>query len=172
MLRLTSLAIICSALSAGAHADVRDTDRERVLGLPQPRPALALPKGDWTIQREQRRDGGTAVYYHLASDKTKLNFSVYIDKTTACSDADGCLKAALENKSYKEAKEMSVSSSGPFKVAAFFLDQPAGLPIQQAHVLASAYVEGVWFDIHISLAGKERPELAPLLELLKTVELR
>ncbi|MBQ0930617.1 hypothetical protein [Ideonella alba] len=136
------------------------------------KPAVSLPKSDWTIQREQRREDDSAVYYLLASDRTKLNLSVYIDKSTACSDADNCLKAALSNKSYKDATELTLIASGQFKGATFFLDQPAGLPIRQAHVLAAAYVDGIWFDIHISMAGKERPDLAPLLELLKSVELR
>jgi hypothetical protein len=171
---LISRALLCSMLLFGQtiKADVIDTPTGKTLSTRNGSPTLTLPKLDWRVAREQNRPDGTAVYYHLVSDSTQLNFSVYIDKTTACQTAEACLQAALKNESYKEAKELQQSTVGPFKLAQFFLDQPLGFPVKQAHILASAYVGGHWFDVHISNTGPERPSPVPLLELLKSVTLR
>jgi len=171
---LISRALFCSLLQFGltTKADVIDTPTEKAFSTRSGSPALVLPKQDWKVAQEHNRSDGTAVYYHLVSDSTQLNFSVYIDKTTVCQSAEACLQAALKNQSYKEAKEMQQSTVGPFQLAQFFLDQPQGFPVKQAHILASAYVDGHWFDVHISKTGPERPSPEPLLELLKSVTLR
>ena len=153
-------------------ADVRDTPTERALSLPAGAPALVIPRGDWTISREQRRPGDTAVYYMLTSESGQMVLSAYIDKTNACKSSEACLDEALKNQSYKDAKEQKAFESGPFKAAEFFLDQPKGTPIKQAHVLAAAYVDGHWFDLHISKSGPERPDPVALAELLKSLVLR
>ena len=107
-----------------------------------------------------------------ASERAKLVLSAYIDKTTVCSAATACLDEALKNQSYKEAKDLEKMEKGPFKAVRFFLDNPKGSPIKQAHVLAAAYVDGHWFDIHISATGPERPDMAPLVELLNSLAVR
>jgi hypothetical protein len=171
LLRTLSLALIAVA-AFPALADVRDTPTERALSLPAGAPALVIPRGDWTISREQRRPGDTAVYYMLTSESGQMVLSAYIDKTTVCKSAEACLDEALKNQSYKDAKEQKTFESGPFKAAQFFLDQPKGTPIKQAHVLAAAYVDGHWFDLHISKSSPERPDPAALAELLKSLVLR
>lgn len=155
-----------------AGADVRDTPSERAFSLSSGAPALALARGDWTISREQRRPGDAAVYYLLTSERARLVLSVYIDKSTVCQSAEACLRTALENKSYAQAKDQKAFEAGPFKATQFYLDQPNGVPVKQAHVLAAAYVDGHWFDVHISKTGAERPDLAPLVELLQGLSIR
>ena len=155
-----------------ATADVRDTPKERALSLPSGAPALVVERADWVISREQRRPGDTAVYYMLTSDKAQMVLSVYIDKSTACQSAEACLQEALKNQSYKEAKDQKLLQVGPFSAAQFYLDQPKGAPLKQAHMLAAAYVDGHWFDVHISKSGPDRPEMSALVELLKSVSVR
>lgn len=155
-----------------ACADIRDTASERALSLPAGTPALVVPRGDWVISREQRRPQDSAVYYMLTSDGTKMGLSAFIDKTTTCTSADACLQEILRNPAYKESQDQKFTQAGPFKVTTFYLDQPMGTKIFQAHVLAEAYVDGHWFDVHISKAGSERPDMAPLLELLKSLSIR
>jgi len=166
------LAAFLFAATSPAIADVRDGASERALSLPNGTPAIIIPKEGWLLQQERRRQGDTAVYYLLSNERSQLNFSVYIDKSESCQDAPACLKSALQNPSYKEAKEVSDAEVGLFKAVQFYIDQPNGIAIKQAHIVAAAYVDGQWFDVHISKAGQERPEMAPLVEFLKTVAVR
>jgi hypothetical protein len=166
------LAVLLFAAASASIADVRDGPSDRALSLPNGTPAIIIPKEGWLLQQERRRQGDTAVYYLLTNEKSQLNFSVYIDKTDSCHDAPACLKSALKNPSYKEAKELSDVEAGLFKAVQFYTDQPGGMAMKQAHILAAAYVDGEWFDVHISKAGKERPEIGPLVEFLRTVAVR
>jgi hypothetical protein len=149
-----------------------ESANERRISLPASASGLVMPRGDWTIQQEKRRPDGSAVYYMLASASTQMNFSVYVDKTNTCSSASTCLDSALKNPQYKDAKALLRSDDRLFQQAQFFIDEPQGFPIRQANLLASAYVDGQWFDIHISKVGKERPDMAALLEFLKTVSIK
>jgi len=67
---------------------------------------------------------------------------------------------------------MRRSDEGQFRVAQFYLDRPHGAPVQQANILAGAYVEGIWFDVHISKADADRPDMAALIEVLREVAIR
>lgn len=158
--------------SSTAIADINDTPTERRVSLPGNALGIVIPRDDWVVVKEQRRPGDTATYVMLSSENQQMFFSVYVDKTNVCRSSETCLEAALKNPQYKDAKEFQKSEDRQFKLAQFFLDQPQGAPIKQAHLLASTYVDGQWFDIHISKAGKERPETAPLLEFLRKVAVK
>jgi hypothetical protein len=166
------LSISLILFSAAAMADVNDTSTERRLSIPGGARGVAIPREDWTLNKEQRRPGDTAVYYMFSSEQRQMFFSVYIDKTNVCNSSDSCLEKALENSQYKDAKELRKTEVRQFKVAQFFLDNPRGAPIKQAQLIVSAYLDGQWFDIHISKAGAERPDMAALLEFLKTVTIK
>src|SRR4030095_12713572 len=101
----------------------------------------------------------------------KIAFSFYIDKTTDCQSAKACLNGALKNPAYGGAKELQLSESGPFAVARFFIDSPRGLSVYQANVLASAYVDGQWFDVHLSATDTQRPDMGRLVQFLQQVEI-
>ncbi len=167
-----TILVSATALSLVAFADVRDTPVERAFSLPSGTPSLVVARGDWIISREQRRSGDSAIYYMLTSESTQLVLSVYIDKSNACKTSEGCLSTALENQSYREAKDLKTFDAGAFKAAQFYLDQPKGLPLKQAHILAALYTQGHWFDIHISKSSTDRPDMAPLLELLGKLSVR
>lgn len=155
-----------------AHADVNDTATERRFSIPSAAPGLVMPRADWVLNKEQRRPDGKVAYYMMSSEQARAVFSVYIDKTGPCRSADDCLKEALKNPQYKNAQETKILEDRQFKVAYFYLDKPQGLAVSQAHVLASAYVDGLWFDIHLSQTSQERPDIGTLLELLKTLQLK
>jgi hypothetical protein len=167
-----SLALVLSVIGCIALADVTDSPSERRLSLSGSQIGIAIPREDWVFSREQRRPGDTAVYYMLTSARRQMIFSIFVDRTDVCQNADVCLDAALKNTQYKDAKDLQKSQEGPFRVATFYLDQPLGAPIKQAHVLASAYVDGQWFDVHISKSDKERPDLGSLMEFLRVVALK
>jgi hypothetical protein len=158
--------------SAAAMADVNDTSTERRLSIPGGARGIVIPREDWTLSKEQRRPGDTAVYYMFSSEQRQMFFSVYVDKTSVCNSADSCLENALANSQYKDAKELRKTEDRQFKVAQFFLDNPRGTPVKQAQLIVSAYLDGQWFDIHISKSGTERPEMAALLEFLKAVVIK
>lgn len=167
---LFALALV--ATSGATVADVNDTATERRMSLPGNSRGIVIPREDWVLSKEQRRPGDTAVYYMLASEKRQMFLSVYIDKTHACQSADACLEEALKNTQYKDAIELLKTDDRQFKVAQFFLDEPRRAPIKQAHLLVSTYIDGQWFDVHISKASKERPDIATLLDFMKTVAVK
>jgi hypothetical protein len=159
-------------IASQANADVNDTASERRLSLPSGAPGLVMPLADWALNKEQRRPDGKVAYYMMSSEKARAVFSVYIDRMGPCRSADDCLKEALKNPMYQNAQEIKLSEDRQFKVAYFYLDKPQGLAVSQAHVLASAYIDGLWFDIHLSRTGQERPDIGTLLDLLKTMQLK
>ena len=169
---LLGTAMIAALVSAPARADVLDTPAERHLMLPSAPVELTIPRGDWVITREQRRTGDTAVYYALTSEQRGMILSVFIDKTGTCQSAQACRDASTKNPSYKDAKDLKSLGIGNFSVSQFFLDQPQGLALKQANLLASAYVQGYWFDVHISKAGPERPDPTLLVDLLKEIAIK
>jgi|KBSMisStaDraftv2_1062788.scaffolds.fasta_scaffold140009_4 hypothetical protein len=166
------LAAAVSLTVSQAHADVNDTATDRRFSIPSAAPGLVMPRADWVLNQEQRRPDGKVAYYMMSSEQAHAVFSVYIDKTGPCRSADDCLKEALKNPQYKSAQETQMLDDRQFKVAYFYLDKPQGLAVSQAHVLASAYVDGLWFDIHLSRTSKERPDIGALLELVKTMQLK
>jgi hypothetical protein len=166
------LAVTVSLIASQAHADVNDTTTDRRFSIPSAAPGLVIPKADWVLNKEQRRSDGKVAYYMMSSDQARTIFSVYIDKMASCRSADECLKDALKNPQYKNAQETKMLDDRQFKVACFYLDKPQGLEVSQAHVLASAYVDGLWFDIHLSQTSQERPDIGKLLELLRTLQLK
>jgi len=165
-------AMIAALFGAPARADVLDTPTERHLMLPSAPVELTIPRGDWVITREQRRTGDAAVYYALASERRGMILSVFIDKTGACQSAQACRDASMKNPAYNDAKDLKSLEIGNFSASQFFLDQPQGLALKQANLLASAYVKGYWFDVHISKAAPERPDPTPLVDLLKEIVIK
>lgn len=154
------------------YADVNDSVTERRFSIPAGAQGLVMPRADWALNKEQRRSDGKVAYYMMYSEQARTVFSVYIDKTGPCQSAEDCLKAALKNPLYKDAQELRMDEDRQFKVASFYLDKPQGLAFSQAHVLASAYIDGLWFDIHISQTNKDRPDIGVLLDLMKTLQLK
>jgi hypothetical protein len=108
----------------------------------------------------------------LSSASRKTLFSAYVDRTVVCQSAKECLQAALKNPAYDVAKDLEMSTEGPFAVARFFIDTPQKVRFFQANVVASAYVDGQWFDVHISAADKERPDMEALLRFLRQIEIK
>lgn len=155
-----------------AHADVNDIATDRRFSIPSGAQGLVMPRADWALNKEQRRPDGKMGYYMMYSEQARAVFSVYIDMMGPCRSAEDCLRDALKNPLYKDAQETKMSEDRQFKVAYFYLDKPQGLAVSQAHVLVSAYVDGLWFDIHLSKTSKERPNIGELLELVKTLQLK
>jgi hypothetical protein len=166
-----AVAIILVSGLRDAGADINDGPKDRRISITGSK-EIVLPKDDWIIGGERRRPDGNGVYYMLSSERRQLSFSVFVERTTVCESPQSCLALALKNPQYKDAIEMRQNDEGAFRAATFYLDQPSGAPIQQAHVLASAYVDGVWFDVHISRGAKERPDMGTLLEFLRQVAIR
>ena len=170
MVRTLLLALL--AASSAAFADGRDTESERALSLAANGPALVVPRGDWVLASERVRKDRLVVYYLMSSESAGVTFSVYINGAKACSTVDRCLELALDNPGYEAAKDMARVEVGGFKAAHFHVEQPMGAPVQQVNVVAAGLRDGIWFDVHLSAVGKEKPALAPILELLKGFSLR
>jgi len=156
----------------GASGTLGEGAAERRFALPTSATGLVLQGGDWVVDLETHRAGDTAAYYMLSSDSRGMPLSFYIDRTTICQSAKSCLQAALKNPAYGEAKDLELSEEGPFAVATFFIDPPPDFKAYQANLLASAYVDGQWFDIHISSLKAVRPDVEALRRLLRQAAIR
>lgn len=163
-------AVLLGAANVG-HAELRETASERRFSLTTDGPAVTMPSADWVLKSERQKPDGQTIYYRLINDKAQLVLSLYIDKTETCSSAPSCTDSALRNPAYKAATDQRRFDVGPFDVATFYLDQPRGLPLVQANLVASAYKSGHWIDVHITRVSAEKPEMNDLVELLRNLKL-
>jgi hypothetical protein len=150
---------------------IEQTATELRLGIPSTKPVISIPPEDWKVD-EQKRNATGGVYYLLTSVKRRLVFSVFIEKKFECKTADECLASALKNPMARNAKDVQKGAEGPFKIAHYFLDQPGGMPVAQANVLASTMADGLWFDVHLSMTEPRRPDMALLLDFLKLIAVK
>ncbi len=168
-IRPTAL-FLALVLAAPASADVTDTKDERALHLTGGSCKLVIPRDDWLITREQTRPDGRSVYYSLSSVKRDMTLWFFIDQTPVCQSATACLELALKNKVYDGAKEMKFAEESPFKVAHFLLPGSQGAANQQ-HLIATAYLDGCWIDVHLNQPARETGS-ADLLTFLKLVKVK
>ena len=150
---------------------IEQTATELRLGIPSVKPVISIPAEDWKVD-EQKRGPEGGVYYLLTSVKRRLVYSVYIEKKFDCPSAEKCLESSLGNQQFRAAKDLQRSTQGPFKFARFYLDQPGGMPLAQANVLASTIVDGLWFDVRLSKTEAQRPDMAALTEFLKLITVK
>jgi len=162
--------LLAFVLAMPAIADVADTKDERALYLSGTGFRLVIPRDDWLITREQTRADGKSVYYALASVKRDMTLWFFLDQTPVCQSASACLELALKNKLYDSAKDMRFADQEPFKIVHFMLPGGQGVANQQ-HVIAAAYVDGCWIDVHLIQTARESGS-ADLLAFLKLVKLK
>ncbi len=170
-MRFASLAVVLSfAVAVPAFADVSDTKAERALSLQGSKFKLVFPREDWVITREQPRADGRSVYYALSSAKREMTLWLFIDQTPVCQSAKSCLEFSLKNTAYSAAKDMRFASQDPFEVVQFALDGSPGTPGQE-RLIASAYVDGCWVDVHLFQSARDGASAA-LLGFLKLVSIQ
>jgi len=170
-MQFTLLAVVLLLAPAfPAFADVADTRTERALLLPGANFKLVIPREDWVITREQPRADGRSVYYALSSAKRELTAWIFIDQTPVCQSATACLEFALKNTAYADAKNISFDTQDPFKVVQFMLEGSQGTSSQQ-RLIAAAYVDGCWIDVHLFQPAREGASAA-LAGFLKLVAVR
>lgn len=165
-----ALLLLALALTSPVVADVADTKTERQLSLSSANFKLVIPREDWVITREQPRADGRSVYYALSSAKREMTLWVFIDQTPVCQSSSACLEFALKNTAYAEAKDMKFSEQDPFKVVQFSLEGSQGNRPQQ-RLIAAAYVDGCWIDVHLVQPANEGAATA-LLAFLKLVSVK
>ena len=167
---LVALTLSASCFAAPSLAVADDASSAYVIALPGgDTPRISFPKQGWSAARTQRRPDGSGVYHLLFNEASRLNFSAYIERRNDCGTPAGCLEGSLANPAYKVGRDLRRFDVGEFKAAELFIDRPGGLPFTQAHLLASAVVDGIWFDIHISKVGNEQIDTTSLVDLLRTV---
>lgn len=162
--------LLLGAAGMPAHAEMATGPTQLRFYVTGSRWAVTLPKQDWQVREERNRDGELA-YHMLSSESLHAHFSVYIDHSRACDSGESCRQQALKNPLYRGAKGLRKFRKGDFDVAQFRLDKPGGLAIQQSHLLAEAYRDGFWIDVHLSQSAPTTPDPAELLKLLDTITL-
>jgi hypothetical protein len=170
-LRHRFLVLLVAALALPAAADIVDSKAERQLSLAVSGAKVAIPREDWLLTREQTRADGRSVYYSLVSAKRDMTLWVFFDQTPVCQSATACLELALKNNAYDSAKDMRFTDQAPFKVVEFTLAPPQGGTAQQ-HLIAAAYVDGSWIDLHLIQPAREGAAAGALLEFLKVVSVK
>lgn len=170
-MRFASLAVVLSfAVAVPALADVADTKAERALFLSGSNFKLVIPREDWVITREQLRADGRSVYYALTSAKREMTLWLFIDQTPVCQSATACLEFSLKNTAYAGAKDMKFAAQEPFQLAQFALEGGPGTASQQ-RLIAAAYVDGCWVDVHLFQSARDGAAAA-LLGFLKLVAIQ
>ncbi len=164
------LPLVFAAAASPAFADVADTKAERALFLPGSKFKVVIPREDWVITREQLRADGRSAYYALTSAKRETTLWLFIDQTPVCQSATACLEYSLKNTAYATAKDMKFGVQDPFQVVQFTLEGTQGGPSQQ-RVVAAAYVDGCWLDVHLFQPAREGAAAA-LLGVLKLVTIQ
>jgi hypothetical protein len=162
--------LIAILLVPSASADVGDTKSERALYLANADFKLIIPRDDWLITREQTRADGKSVYYSLSSLKHDMTLWFFLDQTPVCQNATACLELSLKNKIYDGAQDMKFAEQPPFKIAHFTLPGTEGTRSQQ-HLIAAAYVDGCWIDVHLIQPARESGS-ADLLAFMKLVTVK
>ncbi len=144
---------------------------EILLAAPKGGPTLALPRGDWQMNQQKQRTDGTGAYYFFSSAATGVNFSVWLEPNKNCSSGETCLALALKNPAYNSMQAQKTVDDAGFKATSFYIDANDKLPVDQLNVLASAYVNGYWVDVHLSQVGRGRPDPAAVLAVLHSLQL-
>ena len=143
-----------------------------VLGARDGGSALALPRGDWTVEQQKHHPDGTGAYYLLSSKLLGVNLSFWIEKSKACADGEACLRLALSNLAYKDKQDQDFFEAAGFKATSFYIDASDKIPVDQFNVLAAAYANGYWLDVHISKVGHGHFSPAPVLAVLQKLQIR
>jgi len=170
-MRLASFALLLLFVAAApALADVADTKAERALFLPGSRFKVVIPREDWVITREQLRADGRSVYYALTSAKREMTLWLFVDQTPVCQSAKACLEFSLKNTAYASAKDMKFATQDPFEVVQFTLEGDQGAPSQQ-RLVAAAYADGCWLDVHLFQPARDGAAAA-LAGFLKLVTIQ
>lgn len=169
-----SLAALLLSFCSFAGADILQNDQEFRFFAPATNWWVTMPKGDWVMEKEQKRPDGTGFYYLLSSKSRALNFSIYLDKTTKCNSSAGCRDMFWRNPGpmYKGAKAVEQYEKNGFHVIQFQVENPGGFPVKQANISAHAYKDGYWIDVHISKVDKDMPDVAPLVAALQAVSFK
>jgi hypothetical protein len=170
----TSLVALLLFVSPLAAADMLAKDQAFRFFPPASNWWVEMPKGDWVVEKEQKRPDGTGFYYLLSSKSRALNFSIYLDKTNKCNSGAGCREMFWRNPSpmYKGAKAVEQYEKNGFHVIQFQVENPGGFPVKQANISAHAYKDGYWIDVHISKVDKDMPDAAPLVAALQAVSFK
>lgn len=166
-------ACILALAAAPACADFRYAGSKLQLYLPQLSWAVALPKDDWEIAQEKRRPDGTGLYYFASSAAKALQFSIYFDRSSACSSGAACRELWKNNSgpAFKDARDPVEFERNGFSVLHFHLDKPAGMPVVQANASAHAYRDGYWIDVRVTKVGATLPDSAALLALIDSLSI-
>lgn len=164
-----SIALLLVFFATMCKAEVSATATEIRVSLHASSPSLVIPREDWAVVNQSRAGSRSATL--LSSEQRGATMFVYIHGEPSCSSANDCFTGALKTPSYKAAQDLKIVELSPFNVALYWLANPKGAPINQDNVFASTIVNGQWFVITLSAASKEKPNWAPLLEILKTVSI-
>jgi hypothetical protein len=155
-----------------AQADFRFTEKTLQLFVPGATWALTLPREDWRVEGEQRKPDGNAFYYFATSDRG-LQLSVYFDRTSQCTSAEGCRKMWLSapHPSMQGAKVLQEGERNGFAIVTY---ENANVQVRdrslaQTNVSAHGYRDGHWIDLRVSAVGPTPPDAAPLLAVLDKV---
>jgi hypothetical protein len=149
-----------------------DASGDVVIGLRGAKDVLAFPGRDWLVDNRRTTPDGSATLLRVRSDERRIVLSVFVEREGDCHSATECLDRTMTNPLYRDAADIARLEAGPFHAAAFFLDKPAGTPVYQANVQASALVNGLWYDVHISKTAGSRPGMEPLMKVLRSLRIR
>ncbi len=161
-----------AVLAMLASSKLEAAQPQWVMGARDGGSVLVLPRGDWKLEQEKHQANGMGAYYLFSSELLGVNISFWVEKCQACSDGEGCLRLALGNPAYKDRKDQELFEAAGFNATSFYIDASDKMPIDQFNVLAAAYVNGYWLDVHISKVGHGHFSPTPVLAVLQKLQIR
>ena len=166
-------ALLVVLFASVAMADIRQNDERIELTVPEKPWSVALPAADWKLMQEKRREDNSGFYYAFTSPGSALNFSIFLDRTNACSSGETCRENFWRNPGpkYKRAQNVQRYDRNGFSVLQVEIEHTyQGPKIVQTNVMAHGYQDGFWLDIHLSKVGAEAPDAEPMLQFLDGVK--
>jgi hypothetical protein len=138
--------------------------------------AVTLPKDDWAVELQKRTPDGASSYYFVTSYAKPIQFSIYLDRTTACSSGETCRTRfwGQRGTEFQGARDVRMYVRNGFHVVQFWLElgSAGGMSVNQANLSAHMYRDGYWIDLRVSRVDRQVPDPAPMLELLDSITVK
>jgi hypothetical protein len=117
-------------------------------------------KGYSLAQYRTKPDG---VYFHLSSEGTGMNVSLFIEPAVKCKTSKECrdMVLAAGNPAWGKYQDLVQSEIGDVSYFEFYRPEALGMPLQMLDMYAQFVKDGYWVDLHISkvLYKKEHHKL-------------
>ena len=161
------IAMLAVAVPIAVHGEIVDTPHEWRVSHPGGG-VMSVPRAGWSRSADLPH-ADAAVHHELINALSAMHLSIRIDRI-GCFTKMRCHEIAL-NVFNPSAMPVTSQTVGPFLVSQFG-SKRSDVPMFEAHTIATAYVDGVWFEARLTRRGSQPPDFAGMLEFVRLIELK